>query len=132
MHKIIHWREAKNGSRAWQSSDELVGFVPRSSKDTWWACDANYEQISEQEFASAYAACLAVENSFASAGKSFAGWLESVTGGYFRQFARGQRVFVRKADRGWYAVRRNGRVLGKAGNVAWFANYEEARWSKQC
>jgi len=46
-------------------------------------------------------------------------------GGYFRQFGA-SRVNIRKIDQGWYAVRQDGRVLGNAAQVAWFASGSDA------
>jgi hypothetical protein len=51
--------------------------------------------------------------------------VESTEGGYFRQFGR-SRVRVRQTVRDWYAVRDDGKVLAKAGEVLWFASADEA------
>jgi hypothetical protein len=98
-----------------------------TNRGTWrptWRGNTEHRLIAD--FDSAEDACLASEKRWPPSDEWFEGWFESRQGGYFRKFGQ-KPVYVRKTERGWYALRNDGRLLGQGKRVAWFGTAEEAR-----
>jgi hypothetical protein len=117
--KIIKWTTQPDGSLAWIDGDHALAKV--YATDGVWHTTVLYA-----DFPSALDACLAAEKYWPYMDRVFLGWLESKNGGYFRKYAIGKAVYVRRATDGWYAVRPDGKVLGRGNNASWFATTEEA------
>jgi hypothetical protein len=128
--KIAKWVEQADGSFAWVIDGRTLGVVhtvdgPWHTK--WYGeySDGGYSLLRD-DFRTAYDACLAAEKHWPPSSRQFNGWLESKNSGYFRKFTNGRAVYVRKAADGWYAVRTDGKVLGKGEKVSWFTTAMDA------
>lgn len=152
MRKIAKWEPQPDGSIVWCTDERVLGRVHADDRGLWrrqwfgehgasnwelfpdsygqlhrnWVNHPVWARPLRDEFPSAYDACLACEKSWPPTDRYFPEWFQSVPGGFFRQFAKIGRVYVRQHQHGWYAVRPDGRVLGKVGNVAWFSNHLDA------
>lgn len=128
--KIVKWVEQVDGSFAWIIDGRALGSV-HTVNGRWhpkwygeWS-DGCYWLLRD-DFPTAHDACLAAEKHWPPSSRHFNGWLESKNGGYFRKFTNGRAVYVRKAADGWYAVRTDGKVLGKGNGVSWFTTAMDA------
>jgi hypothetical protein len=123
--KIIRRMQQPDGGAVWTLGDSVVASVSANEAGEWrvrWRLEKGVEQFRIER--SPHSACLAAEKFWPMRGFGGA-WVESVDGGYFRQFGA-SRVNIRKINQGWYAVRQDGRVLGNAEQVAWFASGSDA------
>jgi hypothetical protein len=123
--KIIRREQKPDGGAVWTSGDSVVASVSANEAGEWrvsWRPETGFEQFSIQR--SPHSACLAAEKFWPTRGFGGA-WVETAEGGDFRHFGT-WRVTIRKIDQGWYAVRQNGKVLGRAAQVAWFAHASDA------
>ncbi len=150
MSKIVKWEPQPDGSIVWCTDGRALARAHCDSRGRWhgewfgeratsefrWFEDERGQLHREwfnhprgarllDDFASARDACLACEKQWPPSDRHWGEWFESVRGGYFRQFGKPHRVYVRSDADGWYAVRHDGRVLGKAGKVVRFATTEQ-------
>jgi len=129
--KIAKWITQTDGNLAWVSGDHELACV-YAADDVWrtkWFGEprsgGGFTMLSD-DFPSAHDACLAAEKCWPPPDEYFGGWLESKNGGLFRKFTNRRAVYVRKADDGWYAVRTDGKLLGRGSDMSWFATAVDA------
>ena len=126
--KVASWIGYADGNLSWVCDDRPIARVYAVNglwRTEWFGERGQHRRILSEDFQSAHAACLAAEKHWPPSDQYFAGWLESKNGGYFRKFDRGA-VYVRKGNTGWYAVKTDGKLLGKGDSVSWFATAMEA------
>jgi hypothetical protein len=109
----------------WTCANKELASVQFTEDGMWrvsWPGGNGVTRMLKDEFECAEDACLAAEKSWPRDGE----WCESRAGGYFCNY--GNSTFrVRRAQTGhWYAVRSDGKVLGRNGKVSWFATELEA------
>jgi hypothetical protein len=124
--KIIKRVQQPDGGAVWSLGDIVVASVSADEAGEWrvlWRLDACSQRSLVERFSSPHSACLAAEKFWPKVG--LGAWVESVEGGYFRQFGA-SRVYIRKTDRGWYAVRKDGKVLAYTAQIVWFARDSDA------
>jgi len=80
----------------------------------------------ERGFESADDACLAAEKCWPPDYGCDGAWIETKTRDYFRKMGKKLVLHVRQINSRWYAVRNDGKVLGKGSAMAWFATAEDA------
>jgi hypothetical protein len=123
---VARCERQSDGGVVWSIGERVIARISVDNDGLWsvlWRETANRQRRLGNRFSSLHTACLAAEKCWPE-GLS-ANWVESAEGGYFRQFGR-SRVRVRQTVRDWYAVRDDGKVLAKAGEVLWFASADEA------
>lgn len=126
--KTIKWTTQPGGSLAWIDGDHTFAEVyPVNGfwRARWPSSDYQGTCLLPAEFPCANDACLAVEQNWRPPIMFRDQWLESKNGGYFRRSGR-TTFYVRRVPQGWYAVRTDGKVLGRGGDVSWFATAEQA------
>jgi hypothetical protein len=124
--KIIRRVQQPDGGAVWSLGDIVVASVSADEAGEWrvlWRLEACSQRSLVDRFSSPHSACLAAEKFWPA--RLLGAWVESADGGYFRQFGA-SRVYIRKTDQGWYAVRKDGKVLGRAAQIVWFARGSDA------
>jgi hypothetical protein len=108
----------------WSCANSILASV-HSTRDGMWRVSwprQNATTMLKDEFECAEDACFAAEKWWPRDGE----WCESRAGGYFCNCGNST-LRVRRAQTGlWYAVRSDGKVLGRNGKVSWFATGLEA------
>jgi hypothetical protein len=122
--KIAKWIKQRDGNWAWVCQNDKLATVSITEHGTWeWSCPYLEGGVtSGTSYHSAENACLAAEKH---APIGFDCWFESKLGGYLRP-TNGNPIYVRKTEQGWYAVRADGRLLGRRQCMVWFGTAEEA------
>jgi hypothetical protein len=123
---VTRCERQSDGRVTWSVGERVIACVSMDNDGLWsvlWHETACSQRSLGSRFSSLRTACLAAEKCWP--GRLSANWVESTEGGYFRQFGR-SRVCVRQAARDWYAVRDDGKILARAGEVLWFASADEA------
>jgi hypothetical protein len=122
--KFVKWVEKDNASWLWKSGSDIFATVDYVGCK-WRAHWESPARGLAEKYDCAEDAFLAVEKWWPPSDVWVQAWFESKRGGYFRKFGRTV-IYVRQTGRGWYAVRNDGRLLGKTRCVSWFATASEA------
>jgi hypothetical protein len=125
---IVKWVHQADGNWAWTNSTDVFGtaYVSGGKGCFSWSGKGIHRYLLRAKFDCAQDACLATEKVFPLEDEGLEEWFESKNGGYFW---KGDRVvvYVRQAEPNhWYAVRHDGKVLGRRGAVVWFGTAVEA------
>lgn len=122
---IVKWVQQQDGNWEWMSSNADVLGTVYACDGKWhvnWTGRRNSGYWSlPAKFDCAHDACLAAEKEFPLKDEYFEEWFESKNGGYFWKGV-GVVVYVRQFQpNGWYAVRNDGKLLGRQGAETFFA-----------
>jgi hypothetical protein len=122
---IIKLVATHNGDLEWCLGERIIARVFTDSRS--WSVSWHHQTSSQRRladrFPSARDACLAAEKYWPEDG--FLGWVESIEGGFFRRLGHARKS-VRQSAQGYYGVRDDGKVLGRAGQTLWFASVGDA------